>query len=352
MESIEQDSTEQIPSWANFLINQLQEQERTINQLMTRTQPGATTRSSASTNSGETPSSGETTTVQNPNVDQSLRTKKHLPDPPEFSGNKSDFPAWRLQIQAKLAIDKENDTEFVRFWYLHSRLRGRALAQVTPWVQSIRDPADMKVDSLIARLCLAYEDPELAGRATQRLNTMKQGRKDTFADFLARFDRTLLEAGGLAWADEVKKTFLSNGISLELQRALVAVSLPTSYEAYCSVLHSTSVRLELLHGREFKTNNYRTTPVTNYDQQRSNQMDWEPSSAVQVASIQTRRAAWVPANEIVRRREAGLCFRCGTAGHRVRECKLLPAAPPLTKVHRAVMAVPEESYQGEESEKE
>ena len=30
----------------------------------------------------------------------------------------------------------EDDKDIVRFWYCHSRLRGKALSQVTPWVRN------------------------------------------------------------------------------------------------------------------------------------------------------------------------------------------------------------------------
>ena len=44
---------------------------------------------------------------------------------------------------------------------------------------------------------------------------MRQGSK-TFSTFLAEFDRTLLDVGGIGWANQVKKTFLSNCLSYEL----------------------------------------------------------------------------------------------------------------------------------------
>jgi hypothetical protein len=43
-----------------------------------------------------------------------------------------------------------------------------------------------------------------------------------------------------------------------------------------------------------------------------------------------QRAKWVDAAEREKRREKRLCFRCGAAGHRIRECPYAPATPPTT----------------------
>jgi hypothetical protein len=78
---------------------------------------------------------------------------------------------------------------------------------------------------------------------------MKQGGR-TFGAFLAEFDRTPLDAGGLDWADQVKKTFLVNSLSYQLQNALVATPIPTTYRDYCTLLHTVSYNLEGLQRRK------------------------------------------------------------------------------------------------------
>ena len=74
---------------------------------------------------------------------------------------------------------------------------------------------------------------------------MRQGSK-SFSAFLAEFDRTLLDAGGISWEDQAKKTFLSNGLSYELQNAIVASPIPKTYKEYCTLLHTVSTNLEAL----------------------------------------------------------------------------------------------------------
>ena len=38
---------------------------------------------------------------------------------------------------AKLSVDMGDERGDVRFWYIHSRLSGAALGQVTPWVSAL-----------------------------------------------------------------------------------------------------------------------------------------------------------------------------------------------------------------------
>ncbi len=63
--------------------------------------------------------------------------RKRLPDPSPYEGKRSEFRPWLAQIWAKLLIDFGNDPGDVRFWYVHSRLRGAALGQVTLWVAAL-----------------------------------------------------------------------------------------------------------------------------------------------------------------------------------------------------------------------
>ena len=105
------------------------------------------------------------------------------------------------------------------------------------------------LDGLIQQLRNAYDDPESVGRAVRKLDTLQQGTS-SFARYLARFERTLLEAGGLSWDDTVKKAFLSRGLSVDIQRTLLIVPTLASYADYYSQLHIVSQNLEAICTRE------------------------------------------------------------------------------------------------------
>lgn len=96
-----------------------------------------------------------------------LRTKqqrKRLPDPSAYEGKRSEFKPWLAQVWAKLSVDMGDEPGDVRFWYVHSRLSGAALGQITPWVSALVEKKTAfdgdALDSLIQQLRNAYDDPE------------------------------------------------------------------------------------------------------------------------------------------------------------------------------------------------
>lgn len=323
-------ATEAPPQWAAQLFQMFQTQNEQLvlqNQRMAemeqRLQQQNSSRGTTPPTRATTPPdvaadiSTETTTV---------RRKDKLPELLEFNGTRAVFRPWLTQARAKLAVDRAEESEAVRFWYLQSRLRGDALSQLSSWVDSVQSTPLMTVEGLISQLKAAYDDNETAERASRKLSTMKQGAR-TFSAFLADFDRTILEAGGLDWADQVKKTFLTNCISYELQSAIVATPAPASYREYCALLHGVSTNLEALHRRKSRA------PEPAYETKTSSSaedvMDWEPQAATQASVVRPRqRATWVSQTILDQRREKGQCLRCGRQGHFIQKCELAAAKRP------------------------
>jgi len=170
---------------------------------------------------------------------------------------------------------------------------------------------------------------------------------------LAEFDHTILEAGGLHWDEQVKKTFLSNGISETLQEALVATTIPPTYDGYCQMLQTVSNNLEALRFKR-KKDTSRTTVSTPQTGQMGEAMDWEPTPVIAAASMRTKRAKWVPPGTIDERRRRGQCYRCGKDDHVVRDCDLLPAIRPVvqTAAHQQQRVIAESSKSKVDSDSE
>lgn len=95
-------NSQQPPTWANVLLERIQALE------------------------------GLTQTLQARLDAREGRRRDRLPDVPIFDGSRKEYAAWAAQLRAKLQVDMEDDKEVVRFWYCHSRLRGKALLQVIP----------------------------------------------------------------------------------------------------------------------------------------------------------------------------------------------------------------------------
>jgi hypothetical protein len=304
-------------------------------------------RNGGSTNTPETAAS--TVIEESVREPPAVRLRKKLPELPEFSGKRNEFRPWITQAKAKLSVDKATEPEAVQFWYIHSRLRGEALAQVSAWVDAVISTDRMTIEGLFGQLRAAYDDNDAAERASRKLNIIRQGTK-SFSAFLAEFDRTLLDAGGIGWADQVKKTFLSNCLSYELQNAIVASPIPKTYKEYCTLLHTVSTNMENLRRKKNRERNPTTgsTSVPS-DAPTEDVMDWEPATTT-VAVARTQKAQWVSKEVLAKRKEAGRCIRCGGNGHFIRQCELLPASRPKQEKKALVATAAVEGEETEESD--
>jgi Retrotransposon gag protein/Zinc knuckle len=320
------ESQDDMPAWAQAIMLRLEAMEvRTRESLTLGMQPGNQDTTPI------TPASGEAHSQQRVQSEEPLRTKPRkarLPDPERFEGQRSDFKAWLAQTWAKLEVDMSEDPSDVRFWYVHSRLGGSALNQITPWVAALVNQSAQKNETAIAGLIKqlenAYDDPASAQRASERLGTMQQGTRP-FTKYLALFERTLLEADGLNWTDSAKKSMLTRGISDDLSQALIGIPKPASYEAYCMLLHTTSHDLEAHKSRQ--RGKGRSSEKQRFNLPGGgNQMDWEPTQEVRLSKGQSSRGRDKEKARTIQKKPSfrGDCFRCGEAGHMIRDCEEEP----------------------------
>lgn len=282
------------------------------------------------------------------------RPKEILPKPDAFSGeDKTAYRQFELKLKAKLAIDgKALGSEHNQIWYAFGRLTGEAATRIHSWMDVASNPSytgEFSVDALIQEMRKAFLDPAIQEKALLRLNTLKQGNRP-LRDFLSEFDRLLMEAGGMMWADDIKKGYLRAAIAVPILQGMVGTAPKASYEDYCGQLRLVDDQLEQL--RRITKGKERTVPTSAaVDNAAVDKMDWEPTK-VQIAARENgpkKQAIRVTQGEIERRRKNQLCLRCGSADHFIRGCRLLPP-PQLSKSAVAVSASIEES--NEQSEKE
>lgn len=237
--------------------------------------------------------------------------RDRLPDVPTFDGSRKEYPAWAAQLRAKLQVDMEDDKDIVRFWYCHSRLRGKALSQVTPWVKSVGQQGT--VTELCSQLDATYDTREEVDSGERQMMVLQQKNKP-FAVYFAEFERSLIAADGVLWPNRVKRLFLESGFSKELRVALIPVEKPENFEGYVAVVRRVALDLERGHGK-----GHWSTDIGSYD----TTMDWETAPEVRVASASGTHAKRVSKDVIEARKEKGLCLRCGNTGHRIRHCTYL-----------------------------
>lgn len=279
----------------------------------------------------------------------SRTTRPIYPDVEMFSGEDlKQFDAFKLNLKLKLANDEQcyfDDAKKVS--YAFSRLTGKASQRLLPWMNAkIQGDIMPSFAEFYKELDRAFSDPDRRQQALVRIHRMKQGKKD-LREFLGEFNQVLAEAGALTWTDEQKKGFLEAAVNVEVLQALIGnptLGGDDSYESYCETLLRVDQQQKRLQGASkgrprISAYDTQRVPSTIPKSKDPNTMDWEPTVAAlraEVATLRTnqpsktQRARWVPDSEIQARRAQGVCYRCGTKGHLVKDCDFLPARKPTT----------------------
>ncbi|OJD21733.1 hypothetical protein ACJ73_06929 [Blastomyces percursus] len=229
-------------------------------------------------NSG-TPGSTGTTSASLPT--ELKRPKASLPDTARYNlNNLVYFSQFLGNLKAKIAIDWQAiGNEQAQVWYEFGRLEGKASARIHPW------------------------------KALDRLNRLKQGKR-SFDELLAELEQLLLK--------------------------LVDTNERESYDGFKDQVKRVADRVEDFARSERSQLSWRrnaspkkpwgSLPRTSPDP--PDVMEWEPTPARAAEDKETQRAAWVSPKELEKRKERGLCFRCGTSGHLVTGCPYKPARRP------------------------
>jgi hypothetical protein len=256
--------------------------------------------------------------------EQAKRPKHRLQELSHFTGKRSEWPTWKDEVMDKLTTDGAaigNLKE--QFAYVKGAVKGTAAKTILAFVQAAKVNGTNAPENLLQYMENVYGDANEEERANNKLNTMVQGN-EAFTTFLPKFERTLAEAGGSSWTDQVKINTLKRMLSQELRTSLVYVNHPTAYDDFVRTVQTLASRLAALKPRV----KVRTTPAPVTDE-----MDWQPSVNKVQAPINGNnerkfRAQWVSKDVLGERRANNKCLRCGGNGHFVDSCKLLPARPP------------------------
>jgi hypothetical protein len=315
---------EHIPAWAQSYIN---EQQDLMQQFLAQQQAAfnaETQRLRTELQSVTQQFSQGPTPASNTTNDPTRRPRPRLPDPEKFDGGDlSLYPQFESQLKAKLAIDEAAIGGPVeQIWYGFSRLGGKAASRIHPWIATYERTVEFTVANFFSQLQTAFKDAAQQEKALDKLNSLRQGNKP-FDEFLSEFDRLLLEAGGHAWDNRVKKGYMKSALNHTIRDRMVAMEEKESYEEFTRQVKSIADRLAELKAGRSRTaapGSSPTKPVNESD----GAMDWEAT----VSAVQTRRAKWVSSSTIEQRKRDGKCFRCGAGNHRIRECPYLSARRP------------------------
>lgn len=275
------------------------------------------------------------------------KPRHSLPHPPMFSGTKSQWRGWKLEMEGKIEEDAAaigNPKSQLR--YIYSRLEGAAKINITTFHElELRKPLP-NPQSLIERLDILYRERNRKEKAIQSLHNIRQREEESFTAFYPRFEKEIANAEAESWEDSSKISYLRNALHQKLKTHLIGITSAelNTYVAFATKCEEISNQMELFG--EWKPHAGKNSTLN----QREDMMEWEPTSAVYVNTARIKknisgypskrpedqtligkRAKWVEKSELIQRREEGRCLRCGRDGCRIERCPLAAAIPPLSR---------------------
>ncbi|SPO07797.1 uncharacterized protein DNG_10492 [Cephalotrichum gorgonifer] len=255
-----------------------------------------------------------------------LRTRP-LPSPPKFSGKRNEYPTWQRQMRDKLSLDAHLYPTVREQWYLIGSCLDAAPRKVTEtFYEAGGYDGDYNPAKFMEYLDSVYHDPNVAVRAAAALRTLRQREDQSFAYFLPQFEQTLAQAGGGAWADSAKITFLEGALNTQLRRQLVSVQMPLEYKAWSLRAQEVSSRLEGLT----KNQRYRAEQSERRPRARDDEGDVPMSGMNKLGEGRSRD------NADTKRRlksETRRCYNCQEVGHLAARCRQ-PRVPRAARTRR------------------
>jgi hypothetical protein len=221
------------------------------------------------------------------------------------------FDTWLPSIKAKLRV---NGTAIgdatAQFYYVYLNLDSHVQAMVLPQLSYAESTQSWDYNTILDQLSRVYDNPNKQQEAEDKLYTLKQGN-DSLPVYIAKFERTLYEAGGQSWPDVNKISSFRNGLNSAIRSRLAQqLTLPRVYSEFLRTAQQLSSKTAAPP--------YATTPKIANDP-----MDVSELTIGAVTPMTTLIGA-TSSNLIVRPnyRQSGQCFRCGSYEHQVKNCSL------------------------------
>jgi hypothetical protein len=161
------------------------------------------------------------------------RLRTRLPDPEKFAGSTYKFDTWLPSIKAKLRVDGEAIGDAIaQFYYVYLNLDSAVQSMVLPQLSRAEEVQRWDYNSILEQLARVYDNPNKQQEAEDKLYSLRQGI-DSLPAFIAKFERTLYEAGGQAWPDVNKISNFRNGLNSALRSRLAQqLTLPRVYDEF------------------------------------------------------------------------------------------------------------------------
>ena len=98
-------------------------------------------------------------------------------------------------------------------------------------------------ETFIKHMDAMFIDPNAANRALSKLTSMSQSKKESFATFLPKFERTMAES--LVMENRARISYLHSALTDTLRLALASRDMPDEYDQYVISVAKVASALEL-----------------------------------------------------------------------------------------------------------
>jgi hypothetical protein len=123
------------------------------------------------------------------------KPRPSLPHPPTFSGNKSQWRGWKLEMEGKIEEDALAIGSLrAQLRYIFMRLEGAAKTNVTTFYEMQLSQESPDPCRLLERLDILYGERNRKQKAIQNLHSIRQREDETFISFYPRFKKEIANA--------------------------------------------------------------------------------------------------------------------------------------------------------------
>ena len=307
--------------------------------------------------------------------------------PPTWDGKADTFRDYLLRLKSsykvRSGLKPTLSTEY--FWdSVYNTLPARERARTRHFWEK-GDPKNGKDPvAFFTELERIFADSNEQAKAMEKLTNLRHSNGQPWHEHQLIFDELLLSADGERWTDASKIGYLRNTFSNTARMYTASMPKRTEYYDFSEEVERIMTNLE--ETDQFKTANKRwkenqpkvsgsSTPATGNSSKKSGVARIDADGDTVMTPTQTtghrnarggnrgnrgggsgttttkQKAKWVDDKEREKRREKGLCFRCGTDGHRIRDCPYSAATPPTTSVSvNTVRAAPVLEDDGDSSD--
>lgn len=286
--------------------------------------------------------------------------------PPTWDGRSDTFRDYLLRIRSSYRVRAAVKPTLPHAYYwdtVYSTIPTRERARMRHFWEKGDNVKGKDPEAFFAQLESVFADSNEKAKALEQLTFLKHSIGQPWHEHQLEFDGLLLSADGESWSDETKIGYFKNTFSNPAKMYTAAVPKTSDYYVFSEEVERIMTNLETTD--QFKVANKRWLKEKNKDSRLTMAASAHPRRPAMAARVDAdgdtimaptqaygdrkkprgerkpstgkQRAKWVDMAERERRKEKGLCFRCGTDGHRIRGCPYAPAIQP-TSIHAGTIA--------------